>query len=133
MVSWDPCLGLAISKLETWPGGTAPLVSRALTLLVDSLAAADKSGAKVGMPVGVEAVGLVARLATSQAGRRVLITHCPGAASYLIPCLRANFGQTAAFAARAISGIARAPQGCALLLRHSRGKAVQVNISLTLG
>jgi hypothetical protein len=56
---------------------------------------------------GVEAAGLMARLAGDDDSRRALVKHAPGIISYLVPCLDLRLGQTAAFAARALSGLAR--------------------------
>ena len=54
--------------------------------------------------VGVEAIGLIARLSSDDAGRHALITHVPGGVlSALVPCLRSDWGQTSAFAARAVA------------------------------
>ena len=56
---------------------------------------------------GVEAAGLLARMAADDEGRAALIKHAPGIVGYLLPCLDKKLGQTAAFAVRALSGIAR--------------------------
>ena len=60
---------------------------------------------------GIESAGLLARLAGDDAGRRALVTHAPGIVGYLAPCLDSRLGQTAAFAARALSGLARGEAG----------------------
>jgi hypothetical protein len=60
---------------------------------------------------GIESAGLLARLAGDDAGRRALVAHAPGIVGYLAPCLDSRLGQTAAFAARALSGLARGEAG----------------------
>ena len=80
-------------------------------------------------PGGVEAVGLIARLTSSDAGRRALLAHAPGVVGYLLPCLRAELGQTAAFQVRALCGIARSRHGMQLLLRYERADRLMGNLS----
>ena len=42
--------------------------------------------------------------------KRQLLDHAPGVVSYLLPCLRSELGQTAAFAARAVCALARSEE-----------------------
>ena len=51
-------------------------------------------GGGSGGPGGVEAAGLIARLTSTDAGRRALLTHAPGIVGYLLPCLRPELAGT---------------------------------------
>ena len=73
---------------------------------------------------GIESAGLLARLAGDDAGRRALVAHAPGIVGYLAPCLDSRLGQTAAFAARALSGLARGEAGDKQMEKNSSSSRV---------
>ena len=147
IISWDPCMDKLLSALETGEtrrDGVAVLVSRVVALLADALPRRKDGSGEDGdvvdfdegheggfrsAPGGVEAVGLIARLTGSDAGRRALLAHAPGVVGYLLPCLRADLGQTAAFAVRALCGIARSRHGMQLLLKHERAEQLMAALS----
>ena len=58
-----------------------------------------------------------------------MLAHAPGVVGYLLPCLRADLGQTAAFAVRALCGIARSRHGMQLLLKHERAERLMAALS----
>ena len=78
---------------------------------------------------GVEAAGLIARFASHPGGRAALLDHAPGVVSYLLPCLRSELGQTAAFAARAVCALARSEDGARALLRFPRPDALSAALA----
>ena len=132
LLSWDKSMKAFLERESEKDSGlpsAGALIARALALMSDAWKPRDpkkKAGACVltdadpddpasyfldaGQTVslrGVEAAGLMARLAGDDDSRRALVKHAPGIISYLVPCLDLRLGQTAAFAARALSGLAR--------------------------
>ena len=136
LLSWDASTKAFMERAAKPDSGLPSadaLISRALALLADARAgpaavsrpddvgAADPSDPEEAEPPdrrsarsgqkahlrGAEAAGLLARLAGDDDGRRALVAGAPGIVGYLVPCLDARLGQTAAFAARALSSLAR--------------------------
>ena len=134
MISWEPSLDALLDALESdsdgdeSESGVAAFMSRTVALLADA-APNDGSGSVSGRadhsPLGgVEAAGLVARLAGHPRGRAALLNHAPGVIGYLIPCVRRDNGQTSAFAGRAFCGLARSEEGARLLLQYPKPEAL---------
>ena len=129
LLSWDKSIKAFLERESEKDSGlpsAGALISRALALMSDAWKPDPKAGACVltdadpedpaanfldaGQTAslrGVESAGLMARLAGEDDSRRALLAHAPGIVGYLVPCLDSRLGQTAAFAARALSGLAR--------------------------